>query len=1426
MRPPGSTILRLNINADVRLGTEMTTLPTPVDAMRRHESAHCRDGLGLSTRRCSLNRGAGTLPLLGKAALIGVVFLDLPHCGLNRSLAAPSSLYELTTIAETGQPAGAHGSTFRSFKPTVSVDDRGRVAFVAVLENNGVEAGQAVFVGDAVSGSVQSLSSLDDLAKNRTFGSVSLNDQGKVATTALLSGNPKRDDVRVYPGTSGLPFDIICSGGGARDPSGAPVYPFDNIFQYVTINRSGTVAFSGQVPFTTFTALTTRPGTEQLTLSGFVDLRPALSDSGWLALRSGAQADSPVLLWAPGFEYPIAVATKAGGFSRIGKSPGISRDGSIVVFCGNRGNGTGIFASIQTQSDPRAPRPLIRIAGENDAAAGPSSELGTTSVGTPLYFADFDVDSPIGIAHFPGGSTGASGDSITVCFLATPSAASASQDGIQFSAAQGLWVIRVNLDQNAALALSTVQPVLQAGDVLISSMGPRSITNIHISDSLDRLAFDKYGNAVEISECEHRVAFLAVTSSGESLVLAERVCRDLTIHRLNALAVDQTPPGSIDEPIRPIPDPAVLASQPAVTNGLIADGVTPILFKFAPQRIPTGVEKFTITFSVPVGGGILLPSLSERLLVFDGSRFLPNSEIEISPARPIAFAYLPALRPEELNLDITADEIKTVLELKNTGGVRYSTPIAIRKTPVALIHGYKTDRDTWGPLFLGTLFAHRPDDFVIPVQYGVDPDGSTKKNTSWSFRQLAHVLDEELIRQVEVPLAKDWAFTRYDVVGHSQGGVLLRLLSSQSGFDHVPAFANESNSFRGRFRRIMTIDSPHNGSVIPYYTRGLFYSLHFPIPGFMDVFGYLQDKFDPFGEQIEWLESVTVNPYSRWHLIRTGIVSGSAPGPSSCPLSYKLIGLCTADRGPVLLPRGSDGVVDFDSIGGGPGNALTDILSPDIAHSGPEWLFGVAPDSTATANPDVATSVIEHLDNPSSLFGEFRAPDLLSAEPERQKQINRLIASVVVSDLIAVASPSTLFRLNPLPSEPPVGPVSWFAEVFGPSGLSTQGVHLRTSGPFATDVEFLVEESLLGDVILYCTYVSSNGKLVAAEPLKAFSRSVGGNLISIRVEPLSLVLSKGDCAELELWGQYDNGDYCRLYLDPESDSLRSADSSVVAIEANRVVCLVGVGTTIVSATYQGLQAQATVSTLSEPRTRLPPLANPDSVATTEGTSVNIPVLANDTGGSGALDASSITVVAVPQQGSTALVPGTQGVVTYTPKLSWSGVDTFTYTVLNDLGAASNEAVVTVAVSSSQQPSVRFQPIYFVQQMTFGGTDHRYPRINNHGEFVYNEMMSGLWQVKHSRLGQRTFPDATYSDGKFPSIADDGSFVCYRNRPGDPCRNADIAKYVGSMASVIDQSSSQCTQTGDFRYMEEHPSVASDGRITYSVRTERVRFQNS
>ncbi|MFS0701690.1 Ig-like domain-containing protein [Cellulomonas sp. 179-A 4D5 NHS] len=92
----------------------------------------------------------------------------------------------------------------------------------------------------------------------------------------------------------------------------------------------------------------------------------------------------------------------------------------------------------------------------------------------------------------------------------------------------------------------------------------------------------------------------------------------------------------------------------------------------------------------------------------------------------------------------------------------------------------------------------------------------------------------------------------------------------------------------------------------------------------------------------------------------------------------------------------------------------------------------------------------------------------------------------------------------------------------------------------------------------------------------------------------------------------------------------------------------------------------------------PPVANPDTYATAAGSSVNLTVRSNDTDPDG--DTFTVARVSGPANGT--LVLNADGTGTYTANAGFSGVDSFTYTATDSLGATSAPTTVQITVNGA------------------------------------------------------------------------------------------------------------------------------------------------
>jgi len=105
-----------------------------------------------------------------------------------------------------------------------------------------------------------------------------------------------------------------------------------------------------------------------------------------------------------------------------------------------------------------------------------------------------------------------------------------------------------------------------------------------------------------------------------------------------------------------------------------------------------------------------------------------------------------------------------------------------------------------------------------------------------------------------------------------------------------------------------------------------------------------------------------------------------------------------------------------------------------------------------------------------------------------------------------------------------------------------------------------------------------------------------------------------------------------------------------------------------------------------------PVAGDDAAFTAEdAATAPIQILGNDTDADGSIDPGTVTFRVPPAHGSAAADAG--GNVVYTPGLNFNGIDYFTYTVRDNLGAISEEATVTVNVEPvNDAPSISGTPV--------------------------------------------------------------------------------------------------------------------------------------
>lgn len=451
------------------------------------------------------------------------------------------------------------------------------------------------------------------------------------------------------------------------------------------------------------------------------------------------------------------------------------------------------------------------------------------------------------------------------------------------------------------------------------------------------------------------------------------------------------PKDDLDLPIIPNSDIGLLDSgqAPLGDGGVVADDVTPVLFMISGTPGPYSIQ-------LTVLGGAYKPgSVMSKLRVLTPSFGWAASTNIVIGATGTAYAFLEGLSWSDFeNLSPLSPEVHAIVKLNSSDGLSEiaTTQFGVRPPPVILVHGVADNGRTWSDDFTNELKTIVPEDFILTLSYGQPVPGTIEAqwNQWWPctiapFQLLALDLDKQL-EKIETRLKSKWAFTRYDAVGHSQGGVLLRMLCQIDSKSGAPAFTStavvsQANMCRGRFRRVITIGSPHNGSDIMYYIEHMRLS---PFPS--DLLKYnlanfaapAVHKFNPDGDEIKKINNVRLPVDSRinFHCIKAVINDGNPPvaDASRNPPIYNLLGLqhrlltgryAGLTRGQVLFASGSDGVVDSSSQGGGITTHNSQIPG-NIAHAIGGEMFSVGEDETETHSASVGSRVAALLNGPKT----------------------------------------------------------------------------------------------------------------------------------------------------------------------------------------------------------------------------------------------------------------------------------------------------------------------------------------------------------------------------------------------------------------------------------------------------------------------------
>jgi pimeloyl-ACP methyl ester carboxylesterase len=273
--------------------------------------------------------------------------------------------------------------------------------------------------------------------------------------------------------------------------------------------------------------------------------------------------------------------------------------------------------------------------------------------------------------------------------------------------------------------------------------------------------------------------------------------------------------------VDPVPDLLTTSGLPSITanqsdlgdsskgrsvDGVAADGVAQVVV-----RIPTCVAGEDITvqvlndLKVPSNssdddGGLARPGTSS-LSAFQTFVSVTATTPSTPDEQPLGFVIYRAPTNFSGGLSDSASlPLRTVfLQIKSPS---LSEPIirkvTIIRPPVILIHGLWSSKSAWVHFLPGLAAAHFD---ATPLDYSQSNAGSVHQNATLLLPQLRNSIRGFAI-------ASNVAAVQADVVAHSMGGLITRR------FAQIDGFIDDRNYATGYVHRLISIDTPHQGSLL------------------------------------------------------------------------------------------------------------------------------------------------------------------------------------------------------------------------------------------------------------------------------------------------------------------------------------------------------------------------------------------------------------------------------------------------------------------------------------------------------------------------------------------------------------------------------------------------------------------------------------
>lgn len=291
------------------------------------------------------------------------------------SIAQAQSTYEQDVVAATG------GLGITAIAPEVSINDGRRVAFVATLidpTNN--QAYPSVFADLGTPSTARNISTSISSTNTPQFGPGLQLTNGGLVVTRRFEQIPS--PLGPIPATYIETWNSNATNTRSTIVYGEPLFgTFDGLYPHPSINNLGGTVFAALDQSLNYLGTLTSAGGFTVQLTAALP-KPQMADDNEFVMRVGTGS---ITKFPPAFFPNTVIASAAvGNFGNLGEKPGVSDDGRVVAFTGDRGNGQGIFVSLALGGTRR----ILTVAGEGDGFVNIAVDerVGVTADGTAPRF--------------------------------------------------------------------------------------------------------------------------------------------------------------------------------------------------------------------------------------------------------------------------------------------------------------------------------------------------------------------------------------------------------------------------------------------------------------------------------------------------------------------------------------------------------------------------------------------------------------------------------------------------------------------------------------------------------------------------------------------------------------------------------------------------------------------------------------------------------------------------------------------------------------------------------------------------------------------------------------------------------------------------------------------------------------------------------